>query len=101
MSPLDVLALCRTRGVVLWTEGPVLKFRCTQEVREDLKPLIAQCKPDLMRLIGPCPVCRRPQDRGRCWHCGRRLCETCRSRETGSPFIATCSMCQFATEGDL
>jgi hypothetical protein len=42
-----------------------------------------------------CQICRRPlDDKGRCWTCFYRVCETGCGRQTGSAFIALCLQCQ-------
>ncbi|AMV23767.1 hypothetical protein VT84_05100 [Gemmata sp. SH-PL17] len=96
MTAPEVLAVCSLRGVVLWPGGNgALEFWCrTGAMHADLKQLLTEHKPELLRLIAPCPECRRSLDRGRCWHCKFRRCETCRARDTGSPFIANCLQCQ-------
>ncbi len=100
MTAVDVLTLCHRRGVELSAVAGKLKFRGTVEsVDAGLKELLREHKPALLALLAPCPQCGRGMDRGRCWWCHYRLCACCRTRNTGSAFIAVCLACELAPEG--
>ena len=99
MNPTDVLALCRRQAVELSAAGGMLKFRGPAEaIDAGLKDLLRAHKPALRALLAPCPQCGRTTDRGRCWWCHHRPCERCRTRNTGSAFLAVCLSCEAGAE---
>lgn len=59
---------------------------------DDLRSRIVSRRAELLDLLGNCPGCRRPLDRGRCWRCHWRRCSGC-GKDTGSAFIQTCWPC--------
>jgi hypothetical protein len=99
VSPADVLALCRKRGVTLSRGGDRLKFIGPPgAIDADLRALLVEHKGQLLELVGACPGCARPLDAGRCWWCHDRRCSRCRVRNTGSAFLAVCLACEASGE---
>jgi hypothetical protein len=91
MSPLETLSRCDALGIRLVARGGMIGIAPGADAC--LKSLIAEHKTALLAMLAPCPGCRRALDRGRCWHCQHRWCESCYRQSTGSAFIATCVVC--------
>jgi hypothetical protein len=97
VSPVnDLLDALRRAGVALSRSGGDLRYTAPAgTMTPELKAAVVSHKAELLWLVGPCPWCGCPLDRGRCWRCHDRRCEVCRTRNTGSAFIAVCLVCQF------
>jgi hypothetical protein len=102
MTGMDVLDCCRRAGVTVEaTPAGTLKVRTRAgPLDPNLRALVVAHKPELLKMVGPCPGCRRGLDRGRCWWCSFRWCESCGSRDTGSCFLALCLTCEMVPKGD-
>jgi hypothetical protein len=99
-TPAVLLKTLNHAGVTLSRAGDKLKFKALRgALTADLKAEIIAHKPALMEMIGPCPACGWHIYRGRCFACGYRLCMKCRTRTTGSVFIALCMSCGLRDEG--
>jgi len=61
MTSLDVLALCRARGVQLVTDGGRIVLRGPQAARDEVRPLVAAHKLELLaELRSPTTTTRQP-----------------------------------------
>lgn len=99
-TPAEVLMVLSRAGVTLSRAGEKLKFTARPgALTADLKAEVLTHKPALMEMIGPCPACEWHIYPGRCFACGYRLCMKCRTRTTGSVFIALCMSCGLRDEG--
>lgn len=91
MRLLDDLAALGIRLHVL-PDGR-LGYRASRGIlTPELRERIVTARRELLALLGPCPSCRTPLDRGRCWRCMWRQCSRC-GKQTGSAFIETCCAC--------
>lgn len=99
MTPTDVLVLCHRREVELSAVGGVLKFHGPADAVDAELKALREHKPELLALLATCPQCGRTTERDRCWWCHYRLCERCRTRNTGSAFLAVCLLCEVAGDG--
>jgi hypothetical protein len=94
-----LLDTCRARGIELTASGQRLWLRgpaCAVDdaLRNELRTHKAEL---IAKLTSNCPGCRRPTDeKGRCWHCHDRQCETC-GKPTGSAFISRCICCDLTS----
>jgi hypothetical protein len=99
-TPAEVLMVLNRAGVTLSRVGDKLKYKAPGGVlTPELKAEMLIHKSALLEMIGPCPGCGRPLDRGRCWWCHYRLCEECRTQTTGSAFRALCMQCGLRDKG--
>jgi len=102
VTPLDLLAHCRVRGVELIPEGDRLRWRSRSELPPDLIDLLRDHKAALLAALraSPCPKCGRPTDGlRRCWRCCDRPCLNC-GQPTGSAFIQWCFACGYQLNGN-
>lgn len=61
MTALDILAMCHARGVQLVADGGRIVLRCHQAARDEMRPLVAAHKLELLaELRSPATATRRP-----------------------------------------
>jgi hypothetical protein len=99
VTPDSLLADLRTRGFDVGVTDGRLRVSPGSRLTPADRAAIRSHLPALVGLVGGlprCARCGRPVDgKGRCWRCCDRACEGC-GRGTGSPFLATCLVCDFA-----
>jgi hypothetical protein len=97
MSPAEVIAACHRAGVEVVAEADHLRVRSPTGVLDGrLRAELSANKHALLRLLARCPSCGGELDTDRCWACHWRRCEVCKTRATGSAFLAACISCDFA-----
>jgi hypothetical protein len=100
VSAADLLAYLTGLGITLLPDrGGSFRVRSPKgAMTDELRRCISERRVELLLLMNACPECGGPLDRrqGCCWRCGWRQCEC--GRQTGSPFIATCLLCEFSAD---
>ena len=108
MTTVEVLQLCEARKLALSARGDVLDVEGDEGAIDELGPHVAEHVTELLALLARepgasappnCRSCARPVDeKRRCWHCGKRPCETC-GRDSGSVLLAYCLPCDLGNRG--